>query len=76
MVVIISVLLLSTVGCLFSRATNFENGKFEETILRKTVVSSLQSAIRVVTIEFPLIFDETNFMKVLKIHEIHKISSP
>ena len=40
-----------------------------------TLVSSLQSAIHV-TIEFPLIFGETNFVEVPKIHEIHKICSP
>ena len=34
-----------------------------------TLVSSLQSAICVM-IEFLLIFDETNFMEVAKIHEI------
>ena len=40
-----------------------------------TLVSSLQSAIRV-TIEFLLVFGETNFMEVPKIHEIHEICSP
>ena len=39
------------------------------------MVSSLQSAIHV-TIEFPLIFGETNFVEVPKIHEISEICSP
>ena len=38
-------------------------------------MSSLQSAIRV-TIEFSLLFGETNFVEVPKIHEIHKICNP
>ena len=37
--------------------------------------SSLQSAIHV-TIEFPLIFHETFFVEVPKIHEIREICSP
>ena len=40
-----------------------------------TLVSSLQSAIRVM-IEFLLIFGVINFVEVPKIHEIHKICSP
>ena len=40
-----------------------------------TLLSSLQSAIRV-TIEFSLIFGETNFLEGPKIHEIHEICSP
>ena len=51
----------------FLRATNFVNGKFGETIFmyESTMVPSLQSAIHV-TIEFPLIFSETNFMEIPK----------
>ena len=63
--------LYSTVGCLFLRATNFANGlKFKETIFTNvaTLVSSFQSIISV-TIEFPLIFGETSFMEVAKIHK-------
>ena len=37
--------------------------------------SSLQSAIHV-TIEFPLIFHETFFVEVPKIHKIREICSP
>ena len=36
---------------------------------------SLQCAIHV-TIGFPIIFSETNFVKVRKIHKIHEICSP
>ena len=55
----------------FLRATNFKTGKFEETIfvnLHWCLVFSMH-AIRV-TIEYLLIFGETNFV------EVHKISSP
>ena len=60
------------VGHLFLRATNFVNG-LKKKVRRNcfhesTLVSSLQSAICVM-IEFLLIFSETNFMEVPKIHE-------
>ena len=71
--------LFTVVGCLFSRATYFVNGLKHEVwgnyFYESTLVSSLQSAIHV-TIEFPLIFGETNFEEVPKIHEICKICSP
>ena len=63
-----------TIGCLF------EGYKFHEWTEKEapgnyfhesTLVSFLQSAIRF-TIEFPLIFGETNFVEVPKIHEIHE----
>ena len=54
----------------FSRATNFANGLKKEVqgnyYHKSTLISSLQSAIHV-TIEFPLIFGETNFVEVPKI---------
>ena len=63
----------------FSRAINFVNGLISEVqgncFHESTLVSSLQSAIHV-TIEFPLIFGEKNFVEVPKIHEIHKIFNP
>ena len=40
-----------------------------------TLMSSLQSVIRV-TIEFPLIFSETNLVEVPKMYEIRKICRP
>ena len=65
----------TTVGQLY-----FEGYKFCECTKRKyfhesTLVSSLQFAIHV-TIEFLLIFGETNFVEVPKIHEICEICSP
>ena len=63
-------------GRLFSRATNFANGLKRELqgnyFHESTLVSPLHFAIHVM-IEFPLIFDETNFVEVPK---IHKICSP
>ena len=60
-------------GHLFSRATNFANGLKREVrgsyFHESTSVSPLHFAIHV-TIEFPLIFDETNFVEVPKIHKI------
>ena len=60
----------------FSRATNFVNGLYKKEVRdncfhESTLMSSLHSAISV-TIEFLLIFGETNFVKVPKIHEIRK----
>ena len=53
----------------FLRATNFANGLKKEVqgnyFHESTSVSSLQSAI-CITIKFPLIFGETNFVKVPK----------
>ena len=61
---------VSTVGCLFLRATIFVNKLKKEVrgnyIHESTLVSSLQSAIRV-TIKFLLIFDETNFVEFKQI---------
>ena len=64
----------------FPRATNFTNGlkrKLEETIFTNLhwYLASLQSAIRV-TIKFLLIFGETIFVEVPKIHEIREVCSP
>ena len=62
----------------FLRATNFTDGLKtdvrENYYYKSTLVSSLQSAIYV-TIEFPLIFSETNFVEAPKIHKIHEIFS-
>ena len=68
-----------TVERLFSRATNFVNGLRKEVqgnyFHEFTLVPSLQSVIHV-TIEFPLIIGETNFMEVPEIHKIHETCSP
>ena len=59
----------------YRRAPFFEGYKFHEWKAREnnfhesTLVPSLRSAI-CVTIEFLLIFSETNFVEVPKIHEI------
>ena len=55
----------STVGCLFSKATNFVNGLKKKVNLRKQfsqIYVSLQSAIRIM-IGFLLIFGEINFVE-------------
>ena len=63
----------------FSRATNFANQLKKEIrgnyFHESTLVSSLLTAI-CVTIEFSLIFGETNFVQVPKIHKIYEICSP
>ena len=63
----------------FSRATNFTNRLKKEVrgnyFHESTSVFSNQFAIRV-TIEFPLIFIETNFVEVPKIHKIREMCSP
>ena len=68
----------------YHRVPFFEGYKFHEWTEKEapgnyfhesTLVSFLQSAIHV-TIEFPLIFGETNFVEVPKIHEIREICSP
>ena len=67
---------IHTKGCLFSRATNFTNGLKKKVwgnyFHESTLVSSFQSVICVM-IEFLLIFGDTNFVEVSK---IHKICSP
>ena len=73
--------IICTILSSYHRAPFFEGYKFREWEVRgnhfhkSTLVSSLQSAI-CVTIEFLLIFGETNFMQVPKIHKIHEICSP
>ena len=63
----------STVGHLFWGLQISVKIKFEDTIFM--YLPSLQSAIHVM-IGFPIIFSETSFMEVPKIHKICKICSP
>ena len=74
---ILSTVIAYTVGRLFIEGYKFRQWKvWGNHFCESTLVASLQSAIHVM-IEFSLIFSETNFMKVPKIHEIHeKICSP
>ena len=71
------------IACSYHRVPFFEGYKFREWTKKEvqgnyfcesTLASSFQSVI-CFTIEFPLIFGETNFMEVPKIHEIHEICS-
>ena len=65
----------STVGCLFSKATNFVNGLKKKVNLRKQfsqIYFSLQSAIRIM-IGFLLIFRWNKFRGSSKIHKIREI---
>ena len=64
----------------FSRATNFANGArkrvhgnyFHET----TLAEFFTIHVNLHMMEFPLIFAETNFVEVPKIHEIREIYGP
>ena len=59
---------MHTVGHLFSWVTNFAKESSRKQFSR--IYISLQSAIHV-TIGFPIIIGEANFVEVRKIHEIH-----
>ena len=65
----------STIGRLFSRATNFANGARKAVCgnyFHKTTLAELFTIhVNLHAMEFPLIFGETNFVEVPKIRKIY-----
>ena len=69
-----------TIGHLFSRATNFTYGARKGVcgnyFHKTTLVELFTIHMNLHVMEFPLIFSETNFVEVPKIHEIHEFYDP